>query len=75
MSSPPNITVSRKPRRVFPNGIVCLLSALRFHEITTQAPFEVWLALDEKARRPKVDSPPLRIVRFSKKCVPMACKP
>jgi predicted transcriptional regulator of viral defense system len=48
-----------------PHGIVCLLSALRYHEITTQARFEVWLALDEKARRPKVDAPPLRIVRFS----------
>ena len=50
-----------------PRGVVCLLSALRFHGLTTQAPFEVWLALDEKARNPKVDSPPLRIVRFSGK--------
>jgi predicted transcriptional regulator of viral defense system len=52
-------------RRV-PHGVVCLLSALRFHGLTTQAPFEVWLAIDEKARRPKLDYPPLRIVRFSK---------
>jgi len=51
-------------RRV-PHGIVCLLSALRFHDLTTQAPFEVWLAIDRKARMPKVDHPPLRIVRFS----------
>jgi predicted transcriptional regulator of viral defense system len=43
------------------------LSALRFHELTTQAPFEVWLAIDEKARLPKVDYPPIRIVRFSGK--------
>lgn len=50
-----------------PQGIVCLLSALRFHQLTTQAPFEVWLALDETARHPKVDAPPLRIVRFSGK--------
>lgn len=48
-----------------PAGVVCLLSALRFHELTTQAPFEVWLAIGEKARRPRVDHPPLRIVRFS----------
>jgi predicted transcriptional regulator of viral defense system len=48
-----------------PHGVVCLLSALRFHELTTQAPFEVWLAIDVKAKRPKVDYPPLRIVRFS----------
>src|ERR1700676_2494979 len=32
-----------------PRGVVCLLSALQFHGLTTQAPFEVWLALDGKA--------------------------
>jgi predicted transcriptional regulator of viral defense system len=48
-----------------PHGVVCLLSALRFHHLTTQAPFEVWLAIGKKARFPKVDYPPLRIVRFS----------
>lgn len=47
------------------NGVVCLLSALRFHGLTTQIPFEVWLAIDRKARIPKMDYPPLRIVRFS----------
>ena len=51
--------------KLVPNGVVCLLSALQFHELTTQAPFEVWLAIGEKARLPKVDYPPLRIVRFS----------
>jgi len=48
-----------------PKGVICLLSALRFHELTTQAPFEVWLAIAEKAWRPGVDYPPLHIVRFS----------
>ncbi|MGB5405254.1 MAG: type IV toxin-antitoxin system AbiEi family antitoxin domain-containing protein [Thiogranum sp.] len=48
-----------------PNGVICLLSALRFHELTTQSPFEVWLAIGEKAWRPRVESPPLRIVRFA----------
>src|SRR4051812_30909702 len=38
-----------------PRGVVCLLSALRFHGLTTQAPFEVWLAIDRKAWLPKVD--------------------
>lgn len=47
-----------------PNGVVCLLSALRFHGLTTQDPFEVWMAIDRKARRPHQDHPPLRIVRF-----------
>lgn len=51
--------------RLVPRGIVCLLSALRFHGLTTQAPFEVWMAIDNKARRPRVDYPALRIVRFS----------
>lgn len=48
-----------------PHGVVCLLSALRFHGLTTQAPFEIWLAIDRKARLPKVEHPPLRVVRFS----------
>jgi predicted transcriptional regulator of viral defense system len=48
-----------------PHGVVCLLSALQFHEMTTQSPFEVWMAIDVKARRPGSDYPPLRVVRFS----------
>ncbi|NHZ69769.1 MAG: transcriptional regulator [Thermotogales bacterium] len=48
-----------------PKGVVCLLSALRFHELTTQSPFEVWLAIGGKAWRPRVEYPPLRIVRFA----------
>jgi predicted transcriptional regulator of viral defense system len=51
-------------RRV-PKGVVCLLSALRFHGLTTQAPFAVWLAIENKSLAPKLDFPPLRIVRFS----------
>ncbi len=48
-----------------PKGVICLLSALRFHELTTQSPYEVWLAIGEKAWRPRMEYPPLRIVRFS----------
>lgn len=48
-----------------PRGVICLLSALRFHDLTTQAPFEVWLAIDNKAAAPRLDYPPLRIVRFT----------
>jgi len=47
-----------------PKVLVCLLSALQFHGLTTQAPFEVWVAIGNKARAPKMDYPPLRIVRF-----------
>jgi len=49
----------------YPNGIICLLSALRFHELGTQSPYEVWLGIPNKARPPKMEYPPLRIVRFS----------
>jgi predicted transcriptional regulator of viral defense system len=51
--------------RKHPQAIVCLLSALRVHDLTTQSPFEVWLAIPNKARAPKMEYPPLRIVRFS----------
>jgi predicted transcriptional regulator of viral defense system len=48
-----------------PRGIVCLLSALRIHGIGTEAPHEVWIALDRKARRPARFAARVRIVRFS----------
>ena len=47
------------------HGVVCLLSALRFHGIGTQNPHEVWIAIDVKAWKPVADALPLRIVRFS----------
>lgn len=52
--------------RRIPKGNVCLLSALQFHGLTTQMPFEVWLAIDVKAHRPQGDLPPVRICRFSR---------
>ncbi|MGQ0618383.1 MAG: type IV toxin-antitoxin system AbiEi family antitoxin domain-containing protein [Panacagrimonas sp.] len=48
-----------------PRGVVCLLSALRVHEIGTQAPFEVWLAVPNNVVAPRLDQPALRIVRMS----------
>lgn len=48
-----------------PHGVVCLLSALRLHDLTTQNPFEVWMAIDRKARVPEREGVRLRIVRFS----------
>lgn len=48
-----------------PQGVICLLSALRYHGIGTQLPSEVWLALDRGAWRPKPSYPPLRIVWFT----------
>ncbi len=51
--------------RLVPGGVICLLSALRFHGMTTQNPFEVWVAIDRKAWRPRVEHPPLRLVYLS----------
>ena len=48
-----------------PEARLCLLTALRLHGLTTQAPFEVWIAIGNKDRPPRLDWPPLRVVRFS----------
>lgn len=48
-----------------PSGVICLLSALRFHDATLQNPHEVWLALPPGTRAPAPDYPPLRIAHFS----------
>ena len=48
-----------------PGARLCLLTALRLHGLTTQAPFEVWIAIENKGRAPRLDWPPLRVVRFS----------
>lgn len=48
-----------------PHGIICLLSALSYHEIGTQNPHQIWMAIDRSMRKPKVDYPPIRIFRFS----------
>lgn len=61
-------TVVQAALRV-PHGVVCLLSALRFHDFTTQSTFEIWMAIDVKARAPKEEIIPLRIVRFSGKAL------
>ncbi len=49
----------------YPQGVLCLLSALAFHELTTQSPPVVWLALPKSAWRKQEEYPPLRIVHFS----------
>src|SRR5271163_4376273 len=48
-----------------PEAVICLLSALAFHDITTQSPSAIWIALRKGARRPALTSPSLRIVRLS----------
>lgn len=48
-----------------PKGVVCLLSALRVHEIGTHAPFEVWIAIPQHMVTPRLDQPAIRVVRMS----------
>ena len=48
-----------------PEAVLCLLSALAFHEFTTQSPAAVWIALGKGARKPTILSPSLRVVRLT----------
>ena len=61
LSNPDLVTVAAK----VPAGVVCLISALAYHEITTQIPHEVQLALPRGAEPPRLEHPPLRIFWFS----------
>ncbi|XHS80133.1 AbiEi antitoxin N-terminal domain-containing protein [Burkholderiaceae bacterium UC74_6] len=47
-----------------PKAVLCLLSALQFHEIGTQMPHEVWIALPEGTQAPRLDYPPLCVARL-----------
>jgi len=51
--------------KAIPRGVVCLLSALRFHEIGTQVPREVWIAIERRSARPRLKHQKVRIVYFS----------
>jgi predicted transcriptional regulator of viral defense system len=57
-------TIAMVAARV-PNAVICLLTALRVHGLGTQAPREVWIALDRKARKPRLADLPIHVVRFS----------
>jgi predicted transcriptional regulator of viral defense system len=49
-----------------PHGVICLLTALSFHKLTTQNPAKVWLAIERTARAPQSQDLPLRVVRISR---------
>ncbi len=61
LSDPDLATVAK----LVPQGVICLISALAHHELTTQIPHEVHLALRRTARHPKLKFPPLQVFRFS----------
>jgi len=64
LSPDPNRTLTEVARRS-PCAVVCLLSALRFHELTTETPSEVWIAVSRDAWTPRMDSVRLKVVRLS----------
>ena len=48
-----------------PQAVFCLLTALQFHELTTQLPRQVWIAMPQGSHVPKLDYPPLKLVQYS----------
>jgi len=48
-----------------PQAVFCLLTALQIHELTTQLPRQVWIAMPQGSHAPKMDYPPVKMVQFS----------
>ena len=48
-----------------PQAVICLLTALQFHELTTQLPRQVWIAMPRGSHVPRFDYPPIKMVQFS----------
>jgi predicted transcriptional regulator of viral defense system len=61
LSEPDLISIATR----IPQAVICLISALAFHEITTEIPHEVSIALPRTVKRPRFDYPPLRVFWFS----------
>jgi predicted transcriptional regulator of viral defense system len=61
LGNPDLVSVSKR----VPNGVICLISALAFYEITNQIPHEIYLAVSRNSQVPQIDYPPVRIFRFS----------
>jgi predicted transcriptional regulator of viral defense system len=61
LANPDLVAVARR----VPRGVVCLISALALHDLTTQIPHEVWLAVPRDSEPPRVDYPPIRVFRFA----------
>ena len=61
LGHPDLVTVAAK----IPHGVVYLISALAFHDMTTQVPHQVWIAVPRNSEPPRLDYPPLRVIRLS----------
>jgi len=59
-------TLAEVAKRI-PRGVICLLSALRFHGLTVQNPHEVWVAIKGQSWKPQFEYPPVRVFRFTGK--------
>ena len=55
--------------RLVPGGVICLLSALRYHDLGTALPHRVWIAIGQSAKRPTFSEPPISVVHFSGKAL------
>ena len=53
--------------KLVPRGIICLISALRFHELTAQIPRAIWLAIRQDMKKPKLTHPPIEVIWLSGK--------
>ncbi|MFC1853098.1 type IV toxin-antitoxin system AbiEi family antitoxin domain-containing protein [candidate division CSSED10-310 bacterium] len=62
LSEPDLVTVAAR----IPRAVICLFSALSFHDLTTQIPHWVYIALEKGAETPRIDYPPIKVHRFSK---------
>ena len=60
LGNPDLVTVARR----VPRGVLCLVSALAYHDLTTQVPHEVYLAVPRDSEPPRIDYPPVRVFRF-----------
>jgi predicted transcriptional regulator of viral defense system len=61
LGNPDLVTIATR----VPGGVICLISALAFHELTTQIPHEVHVALSRGAEEPRLDHPPIKTYRFT----------
>lgn len=55
--------------RRYPKAVISLISALQYHQLTTQIAHEAWVAIPNKGHVPSIDYPPIRVVRFSGKAL------
>ncbi len=63
LGNPDLVAVARRVRK----GVVCLLSALAYHSLTTQIPHEVYIAVPRNAEPPRIDYPPVRVFRVGER--------